>query len=453
MEGLQFNQLKIYEGGKLNEMLNRMIRDNIRFPEASMGDMRSQIAACRLAGQRMDELFSRYGKEAVLGSIQQVFADSEQKCRNVVSRLKDGVYEAESFIDDDATKPVGRIRIHTRVTVDKGHMTIDLSGCGSEAPNGYNSRTYAGALIAYKALTGPLEPVNEGAFRALDVVIPEGNMMMARYPLPMASWSPPLPTVADTVLAALAPAMADEIPAAHHGSLGGIAFFGVDPKTNKRFLVQSIEGGGWGGRPREDGPSGSVSICQGDVRNGTIEGIEMKCPVMIESRALRPDSGGAGKHRGGLGIEFRLKNFVEGRWNFARPSRIDCPAWPLWGGKPGATPEWLLRRPGENDFKTTYGHRYPVPANSEVIMLSSGGGGWGDPLERPAAVVREDVLEGYITSEAARADYGVVLDARLALDAAATEALRQELRGTRPTATVGHTTRDGVVHTDLTGTA
>ena len=132
--------------------------------------------------------------------------------------------------------------------------------------------------------------MNEGSFRALDVIIPEGNIMMARFPAPMAGWSAIVPTVVDCIVAALAPAMPDRVPAGHHGLLGGaVVFFGMHPKTGRRFVVQSLEGGGWGGRPYEDGESGTVSVCQGDVRNGSIEGIELKCPVLVESRALRAD--------------------------------------------------------------------------------------------------------------------------------------------------------------------
>src|SRR6266487_5096558 len=123
--------------------------------------------------------------------------------------------------------------------------------------------------------------------------------------------------VVETIISSLAQALPEKIPAAHHGLLGGaVVFFGVHPKTRRRFVVQSIEGGGWGGRPFEDGEPATVSVCQGDVRNGSIEGIELKCPVLVEGRALRKDSGGAGKHHGGLGIDMRVRTLVEGRWNF-----------------------------------------------------------------------------------------------------------------------------------------
>jgi N-methylhydantoinase B len=392
------------------------------------------MAACRLALRRVDELFKKFGRDTMLAAIHQIFDETEAKCRKVVQTIPDGTYEASSFLDDDGVLEGERVPIHAKLTIKNGHMTIDLSGCSKERRAAINSRTLAGARVAYKALTAPLEPVNEGSFRALDVIIPEGNMMMARYPAPMSGWSTPIPTVVDTIVTALASAWPDKVPAAHMGTLGGaVVFFGTDPKTRKRFVIQSIEGGGWGGRPHEDGESGTVSVCQGDVRNGAIEAIELKCPVLIQQRGLRTDSGGAGKFRGGLGGETIVRNFVEGRWNLGRPPRIVCPPWGLHGGKPGGHGDSLLRRPGENDFKVIDATRYLVPADCEVIVRTGGGGGWGDPLDRDPERVREDVIDGFVTKEGAEHEYGVVLSgASHTVDAAATQQLRARLR--RPAA-------------------
>jgi len=429
LEGLQLDQLKIYRKGVLDETLYRVIKDNIRFPESSLGDMKSQMAACRLAARRMDELFGKYGHDTILAAIRRIFDETERKCRNVVAQLPDGVYEASASIDDDGVRKGEPVPIHVKVTIKGSSMTIDLSGCSQERKAGINSRTLAGARVAYKALTGPLDPVNEGSFRALDVVIPEGNIMMARFPAPMAGWSAIVPTVVDCIVAALAKAMPNRVPAGHHGLLGGaVVFFGLHPKTGRRFVVQSLEGGGWGGRPYEDGESATVSVCQGDVRNGSIEGIELKCPVLVESRALRQDSCGAGKHRGGLGIDMRVRNLVEGLWNFEQTRRAECPPWGLWGGTPGETGGYLLRLPEEKDFRPLAGARLPVPIGASAIVRTGGGGGWGDPCERDPALVIGDVREELISREAARNLYGVVLNDDLTLDTAATIALRAEMR-------------------------
>ncbi|MFL6835535.1 MAG: hydantoinase B/oxoprolinase family protein [Xanthobacteraceae bacterium] len=431
-EGLQLDQLKIYEEGRLNDTLYRVIKDNIRFPDSSLGDMKSQMAACRLAARRMDELFDKYGRDTILAAIAQIFDETEQKCRNVVAQLPDGIYEAAASIDDDGLIRDEEVPIRVRIEIKGSDMTIDLSGCSAERKAAINSRTYAGARVAYKALTGPLDPVNEGSFRALKVIIPEGNIMMAKFPAPMSGWSAIVPTVVDTIVHALSEAMPDRVPAGHHGLLGGsVVFFGMHPKTKRRFIVQSIEGGGWGGRPFEDGESATVSVCQGDVRNGSIEGIELKCPVVVESRALRQDSCGAGKYRGGLGLDTRVRNLVEGRWNFERTRRSKCPPWGIAGGTPGSPGGNLLKRAGEKKFEWITGANIPVPMNSEGIVRTGGGGGWGDPLERPAALVAEDAAEGLISCKAARDLYGVVLRGNMSLDQTATRRLRDRLKSAR----------------------
>jgi len=248
----------------------------------------------------------------------------------------------------------------------------------------------------------------------------------------MSGWSMPVPTVVDTILKALAPAIPEKIPAGHLGVLGGtIVFFGYDPQKKKNFVVQSIEGGGWGGRPFEDGESASVSICQGDVRNAPIENIELKCPVLIEGRALRQDSGGVGKFRGGLGLDSKVRNLVEGRWNLLNTGRRECPPWGLWEGKPGDVSDSLLRLPEQPEWQSVDVALHPVPKDAEVIVRTAGGGGWGNPLERDPEKVRMDVIEEFVSPETARREYGVVLKPGkhpyfYEVDAKATKKLRKK---------------------------
>jgi N-methylhydantoinase B len=432
MEGLQLDQLRIYKGGEPNTDLLKVIADNVRYPEASMGDLRAQIAACQLGLRRLEELFTKFGRDVVLNSVQRIFADTEAKCRRVIDQIPDGTYEAESFMDNNGFQKNVPLRVKVKVIVAGSDMTIDLSGCDSQNRGPYNSRTLAGARVAYKALTMPLEPVNEGSFTALNILLPEGSFMMAKYPAVMSGWSLPVPTVVDTILKALAPAIPEKIPAGHLGVLGGtIVFFGHDPQKKKNFVVQSIEGGGWGGRPHEDGESASVSICQGDVRNAPIENIELKCPVLIEGRVLRQDSGGTGKFRGGLGLDSKVRNLVEGRWNLLNTGRRQCPPWGLWEGKPGDVSDSLLRLPGQSEWQSVDVALHPVPKDSEVIVRTAGGGGWGNPLERDPEKVKMDVLEGYVSIEAARNEYGVVikpgkLPTFYEVDAEGTKKLRAE---------------------------
>ncbi|MFZ1996409.1 MAG: hydantoinase B/oxoprolinase family protein [Solirubrobacteraceae bacterium] len=427
MEGLQLDQLKIHEAGRPNETLLKILRANVRFPDASLGDLRSQIASCQLGARRVGELYAKYGGDVVAAAITRIFQESEQRCRSVVAGIPDGVYEASAFLDDDGRLKGEPIPIHARVTVTGSDMTIDLSGCSQQRPGAVNSRTRAGAMVAYKCLTTPREPVNAGSFRALEVVIPEGNIMMARFPAPMSGWSLPIPTVVDTIIAALASAMPDRAPAAHLGVLGGtIIFTGRHPETGQSFIVQSIEGGGWGGRPHEDGAAASVSVCQGDVRNAPIETIELRCPVIVEERALRPDSGGAGTFRGGLGLDVRVRNLVSGKWNLWQTRRRGCPPWGLWGGSAGETADCLLETPGSDGFESVDVTLHEVPADSRAIIRTAGGGGWGDPSARDVDRVAEDVREGLVSREAAEREYGVVISAGSGeIDADATARLRR----------------------------
>ncbi|MFC2012415.1 hydantoinase B/oxoprolinase family protein [Chloroflexota bacterium] len=429
MEGLQIDQIKLYEEGKLDEKVWQILRDNIRYPDESLGDLTSQLAACRLAERRLEELLKRYGRDTVQEAINHIFIQTEARCRSVVQEIADGVYESETLFDGNRLDGGEPIRIKVKVIIERGDMTIDLTQCSLQRRAPVNARTLAGARLAYKAITTPLEPVNEGAFRALKVIIQEGNFMMAKYPAPMASWGRAIPSVVDTILKALASVMPNKIPAGHLGILGNtVVFFGTDPKTEKSFVTQSIEGGGWGGRPWEDGESASVSVCQGDVRNAPIEKMELKWPIIVESRELSQDSGGPGKFRGGLGMATRVKNLIDGFWNLADQGQKEHPPWGIWGGKPGVTSDGFLRLPGESEFKSVDVIRHWVPANTEAILVTAGGGGWGDPLERDPEKVRSDAIEGYISLRAARDDYGVVIGQdTFEIDREGTALLRQEL--------------------------
>jgi N-methylhydantoinase B len=411
MEGLQLDQIKLYEAGKLDEKIWRLIRDNIRFPDASMGDLKSQIAANRLAEKRLEEILSRYGRDTVEQAIERIFDQTEAACRAVVADWPDGVYEAQSLFAGSPLDGNQPVEIKVRVTVKGSDTTIDLTQCSLQRRAPINGRTLAAPLIAYKALTMPTEPINEGAFRALKIEIQEGNYMMARHPAAMASWGRTLPTVVDTIFLAMEPVLRGKLPAAHMGVLGGpVVFFGNDPRSRQTFVTQSIEGGGWGGRPAGDGESASVSVCQGDVRNAPIEKMELRWPILVRRRELRTDSGGPGQFRGGLGLETEVEGFVEGQWSLTDMGRQQYPPWGIEGGKPGATAATSMKLPTEAAFKPVSVVRHMVPARTVALIATAGGGGWGNPFDRDPELVRRDVLEGYVSIESAARDYGVVID-------------------------------------------
>lgn len=430
IEGLQIDHLRIQRNGEFDPQLLKLVLDNVRYPESAMGDLRAQLAACHAGAQRIESLVDRYGIEALELSVQRLFADSEQRCRNIVAQIPDGEYVAESFLDNDLVDLDSPLEIKVRVIVEGSDMTVDLTGCSRQRRSSINSRTRAAAYVAYKAVTTPLEPVNEGSFAALKVVIDEGNFMMAQFPAPMAKWSIAIPTVVDTILEALAPAMPDRVPAAHHASLGGgIAFFGTDPHTKRRFVTQTVEGGGWGGGPHGDGQSASVSVCQGDVRNAPIESLELKYPLLVERRELRENSGGAGRFRGGLGITTEIENLVDGTWSFTLPPRDGCPPWGLFGGRAAVTGAIELRAASGAAYVAIGSGRQMVRGGARARIMSGGGGGWGNPADRPFDEVDADLLDGFVTSDEVEEAYAVVVDRLTGLvDRARSEKVRKQGR-------------------------
>ena len=395
-EGLQMRSLKIYEAGRRNDTLWQIIEDNTRFPAAALGDLRAQVACAQLGARRYGELLSRYGRATVEAAIERIWSQADQKVRSVVQRIPDGTYTAESFLDNDGrgTEPV---RIKVTVEVAGSGLTVDYSGMSPQTPGPLNSGLSGGiaaARVAFKALTSPDLDVNEGCFRALRVVSPEGTIVNAKPPAAIGLWSIALPTVIDTILKALAPALPDVVPAAHKGDMGGCSFYGYRP-DGSRFLLMNIFGGGWGGRPHEDGEDASVSVCQGDVRNSPVELQEIRYPVLIEEHALRTGSGGAGKHRGGLGVRIAYRVQVPCKVTI-NCERTKCPPWGVLGGEAGAPNTAVIeRRSGERQV-VLKGTEIPLEAGDRVIFETAGGGGYGDPRARDRSSVANDAAQGFV---------------------------------------------------------
>ena len=407
-EGLQFRSLKIYEAGKRNETLWQVIHDNVRFPEAALGDLRAQIASCQLGIRRFGELVKRYGPDTVERCIHAIWDQTEREARAVIEQVPDGVYEAESFLDNDGRTLDKPLRIKVKVTIDGDRMIVDFSDVNDQVPGPTNSG-YSGGLaaarIAYKCLTQPRAAVNEGCFRPLEIILPEGKLLNAKAPAALGLWSIPLPTVIDTILKALAPALPGRIPAGHKGDMGGCSIGGFRA-DGRRFLLMNIFGGGWGGRPHEDGESASVSICQGDVRSAPVELQEIQYPFLIERFALRADSGGAGLHRGGLGVELTYRALQKAVTN-VNCERTKDPPWGLHGGKPGAVNEALLVRRDGSEQRLLKATGVPMEPGDRLTFRSAGGGGWGNPRARDPAALAEDIAKGYVSRDAAQRDYGI----------------------------------------------
>src|SRR5438093_7768865 len=433
-EGIQLPFVKIYKAGRQDPELTSIIRANVRLPERAMGDFRAQIASIRTGERRLLQLLKRYGNQAFKESVRLIFEQSEKLARAAVRRIPDGVYEAESFMDDDGVNIGKHIPIKVRVEVKDDQMTIDLSNVSPQVAGFYNSGATAGrsaAEVVFKCITAPLLlPINDGSFRPLKIILPPGRVVSATKPAPVRVWMTVPMTVCDTIFRALAPACPERTIAGHYADLCTVNPHGFDAETG-RFFWSHIghPGGGWGAKSDEDGMSATVCLNDGDTHNSPVEATEAKSPILVERRTLRQDSGGAGKFRGGLGVanEVRMRRTAT---IHAHVERTICAPWGLHGGKDALANRISISRNDGTVEKFPTGKIKPteIDKGDSFLIETAGGGGFWSPLERPAERVLSDVRSGYVSLEAARRDYGVVIQQqgrRFSLDVEATTALRR----------------------------
>ncbi|HXQ52498.1 MAG TPA: hydantoinase B/oxoprolinase family protein [Stellaceae bacterium] len=434
-EGLQIPLLKLQSRGKINQDLVDIIRMNVRFPENAIGDLRAQITAVKTGEKRFLELVGRYGPREVRAAIDHIMDLSEQAARARTLSIPDGTYEAESYMDDDGVDLGKKVPIKVKVIVAGDRMTIDLSGVAPQVRGFYNSgqtTAYACAQVAYKCLTSPTDyPINDGSFRPLEVVAPLGRVVSAVKPAAMRRWMTFPMTIVDTVFRAMAPAIPERVAAGHHADLIIALLVGLSEKT-KRVIIAGISqtGGGWGAKLHEDGVSATIAMNDGDTHNSPVELLETKYPFVVERYELVPDSCGAGRNRGGLGCERVVRVTTDLRLT-THIDRSQCAPWGLFGGGDALPNRIAIRRKGQvkDDFGNAKIYTLALAKDDAVILRGGGGGGFGSPLERAPGKVREDVFQGYVSREAARDLYGVVIDpATGEVDEPATEALRARMR-------------------------
>jgi N-methylhydantoinase B len=436
-EGLQIPILKYQDRGEVNQTVVEFIRQNVRLPSRAMGDLRAQVTAVKTGERGFLQLLDRYGKDQVLGSIAAIMDHSEVMARARTRTIPDGSYEAESFMDDDGIDIGKRVPIRVRVVVAGDEMTIDLSEVSKQVRGFYNSGITTGhacAQVAYKCLTSPTDyPINDGSFRSLETIVPPGRVISAVRPAPMRWWMTYPMTIVDTIFKALAPAVPGRVIAGHHADLLASSFHGINNRTSE-FFIGSFGplGGGWGAKMSEDGVSGTVCINDGDTHNSPNEQAEFKFPIVVERYALVPDSGGAGRRRGGLGVERVVRARTDMMVN-NQSDRAHCRPWGLDGGLEAAGNAVELRIDGR--WKTDFPNAKVLVAQLEpgdaFKIRSGGGGGYGSPLERPVDEVENDVRQGYVTLAAALELYGVVIDPEtFEADPQATEKLRAAKRST-----------------------
>ncbi|HTG11773.1 MAG TPA: hydantoinase B/oxoprolinase family protein, partial [Candidatus Eisenbacteria bacterium] len=375
----------------------------------TMKDVQAMIAVCRAGLAYFHEILGKYGRDTVLDATRVFLEQSERRTRAELARIPSGTYRAVAHFDNDGISLEQPVRIEMAITVAQGAMTVDFEGSSPQVVGPFNcgdAITVSACRLLIKCLTTPLTPVDEGCFRPLIVRIPARSVLACEEPAPTARYYVPINLLIDLGLRALSEAMPDRIPAGSYGDQMPTIAFGEHPDTGRLFIQGDLNAGGTGARPAYDGESGMIIFAGSTARNNPVEVVESRIPTMrILKYGLRPDSGGAGRHRGGLGIE-RVYEFLAPAFiTFSLERKVD-PPWGLQGGKDGAVNGVEITAPDGAVRHVRKATQHPIAAGERGRIMTGGGGGFGPAAERDPESIRRDVREGYVTPEAARRDYG-----------------------------------------------
>ena len=433
-EGLRIPPLKLVDRGEPVEPIFAILRANVRIPEAVLGDLRAQLAACEVGRRRLAELVESLGVDAYRRLIAELADRAEALTRARLAAIPDGTYSFEDYMDDDGVRRGVPVRIRATVTLQGSDLHVDFAGTSPQLAGPYNcvrSSTLSAVYYVLRAVTGPDVPNNSGCYRPLRISVPPGSMVDPRSPAPVNARTASVRRLTDALMGCFVQAMPERMPAASSGQLLVMAFGGTDPATGRAFVTSELGPGGMGGRPGLDGVD-AVETDTTNCMNVPAEALESDSPVRVERWELWRDSGGAGRWRGGLGFH-KVFAVMRGQLTATyRGERHTTAPWGTMGGRPAARSRaWVVRADGTEEELASK-QLVHLSAGDRLHVCVGGGGGYGDPLERPAELVAEDVANYRVSPEAARSDYGVVVDQYGTLDPAATAALRASLPRTVP---------------------
>jgi N-methylhydantoinase B len=429
-EGMIFPPIKLFDKGKENEAIVEMIRANVRTPAMTLGDMEAHAASLRVGGKRIEEICEKYGVNTILEAIERIHKKGEKLSRLRLKELPHGTFEANDTIDDDGITD-NPVPVKVKVTISDTKFSVDLRGSGKQAKGSINSpwcATVSAARAIFKAITDPHGPVNDGSFRPLEVLADAGSIFNPAPPAPTSTYWESMAFITDLVWHALAPSLPDKLPAGHFLSVCGTILGGVDDRNGDPFAIVEPQPGGWGGADGRDGQSGLVCSGDGETYIMSNEVIEVRYPIVVEQYSLNIGDGtGKGKYRGGFGVvkDYRINNS-----HASFTSSMGRSLYPCWGTNGGTrgTPNYFVLHEGGKQPKRLRKVAAEAMGKGDMVSLrTGGGGGYGDPLERDPQAVLNDVLDGYITADQAREDYGVTIDLTgMTVNAEASMQMRKE---------------------------
>ncbi|HMN82438.1 MAG TPA: hydantoinase B/oxoprolinase family protein [Burkholderiaceae bacterium] len=425
-EGIQFPALKLCIAGRYDRQILRLIQKNSRTPEPVLGDLEAQLSACRLGEQRLQEMIARYGWETIRATIDERWQRSERLARHRISQLPDGEYLSSCWLDNDGLDIDAAIPFRFKVIVAGDELTVDMTDIADQVRGPYNAGMTGGGItaakVAFKYAVIPDLHADEGCFKPLHVRLPPGKILSSDGVAPKARFNIIMSTVIDGLIRAFAQASPGSVAAGHHAAQNSMMFSGYR-RDRRRWTYNDTAHGGWGASLHGDGGGPYKTMSHGDCKDIPVEIVESLYPLRVDEVSMRIDSAGAGRYRGGFGITRRYTTLDDTEFTTAI-ERTKCPPWGIFGGLDADVGSIEVARPGQSSLSLTKMTAVALPRGSTIVMRTAGGGGCGDPLQRPPAEVVSDLREGYISADAARRDYGVVVDGAGRVDQAATAALR-----------------------------
>jgi N-methylhydantoinase B len=406
-EGLRFSPIKLYKEGAPQEDIFKIIANNVRTPYEVKGDLAAQTAANYRGVQRLTELADKFGADTLLEYFEAILTYSEKGMREAVKNLPDAEEEFEDYVENDGIED-GLYKIKVKLQIKGDELYFDFKGSSKPGRGGVNSPwslTHSAVFYAVKSVLGSSIPTNQGAYRPIHLIRPEEESMLdAKFPHAVGTCTCiPGQRIVDVIIGAFSKIMPEKTCACD-GNWCSATFVGLDPRTGRYSAYTEAYGCGRGAKYNDDGADAHQSHLT-NTANAPVEIIELEHPLKVDKYALVPDSGGAGKFRGGVGLT-REVTMTADMSATAQSNRLRIGPYGLFGGGSGKTDYCVI--------ELSDGKKVPTAMNVEkgnkVVIRTSGGGGWGNPLEREIEKIEWDVLNGYISAETAEKLYKVAVD-------------------------------------------
>lgn len=435
-EGLRMPPTKVYDRGQPRQDIIDILMNNTRTPHFVKGDLQAHVGCLKAADQEMQRAAAKYGVTTLKTAMKQLQGYTERIVRKSISEIPDGVYEGADYADTDgfSDQPIW---IKVKLIVEGSEITVDFSGTDSIVKGAINSpyaNTASATLYSLQFFLAPHAPQNQGMFNPIKIRVPEGSWLNARWPAPTIGCTTLTSSkITSAIWQAFAKACPDKVTGSTSADCNWFVSSVVDP-NGVSDVFSDLPAGGWGATPFNDGMNVTEDPL-GNCMNMPAETAELLFPIAYEAFELRTDSAGAGKYRGGLGAVFKVRYLADGQLSMETARTLEGSPGVAGGKHSDVQRQSKIFKDGskqviggldeKGDWKNPLLCAYPFSYGETFMFESTGGGGYGNPRERDAKQVREDVLDEYISLEAAAKVYGVVIDpATLQIDEAATRAAR-----------------------------